>query len=105
MDIIKIVISWAIPLVLSGIFAFLIKIIKDNKAMKEGMLSLIRSQIVRDCKTYIAQGYLPEHESYCLEELFKQYTTLGGNHGIKALVNQCYALPPSPKKGEKYEKK
>lgn len=104
LEIIKIIINWAIPLIISGIFAFLVKNAKDNKAMKASMLSLIRSQIVGKCETYIAQGYLPEYARYCLEELFIQYEVLGGNHGVKVLVNQCFELPPNLKKGEKNEK-
>lgn len=72
----KIVLNWAIPLVLTTIFGFLVKIIKDNKTMKESMLSLIRSQIVGKCETYMRQGFLPEYARYCLEELFKQYQAL-----------------------------
>lgn len=83
-------------------FAFISKQLKDNKqnnnAMKSSMLSLIRSQIVGKCESYMKQGYLPEYARYCLEELFKQYKVLGGNHGIETLVNQCFELPLS--KGE-----
>lgn len=102
-EIIKIILNWAIPIILTGIFGFLIKIIKDNKTMKESMLSLIRSQIVGKCETYMKEGYLPEYARYCLEELFKQYQALGGNHGVETLVNNCYELPSAPplKKEEK----
>lgn len=83
-------------------FAFISKQLKDNKqnneAMKSSMLSLIRSQIVGKCEGYMKQGYLPEYARYCLEELFKQYKILGGNHGVETLVNQCFELPLS--KGE-----
>ena len=104
-EIIKIIVNWAIPVILTGIFGFLIKIIKDNKAMKESILSLIRSQIVGKCETYMAQGFLPEYARYCLEELFKQYRLLGGNHGIEALVNKSFELPLSKKGGKKDEYK
>lgn len=99
-EIIKIILNWGIPVILTGIFGFLIKIIKDNKAMKESMLSLIRSQIVGKCETYMAQGFLPEYARYCLEELFKQYEILGGNHGVATLVEKCFELPLSKKKEE-----
>lgn len=75
-EIFKIALNWAIPIILTTIFGFLVKIIKDNKAMKESMLSLIRSQIVGKCETYMGQGFLPEYARYCLEELFKQYKSL-----------------------------
>lgn len=100
-EIIKIVLNWAIPLILTTIFGFLVKIIKDNKAMKESMLSLIRSQIVGKCETYMGQGFLPEYARYCLEELFKQYQALGGNHGVETLVNNCFELPLSKKEDKK----
>lgn len=102
-EIIKIILNWAIPIILTGILGFLIKIIKDNKTMKESMLTLIRSQIVGKCETYMQAGYLPEYARYCLEELFKQYQALGGNHGVEALVNNCFELPSTKvlKKEEK----
>lgn len=100
-EIIKIALNWAIPLILTTIFGFLVKIIKDNKAMKESMLSLIRSQIVGKCETYMGQGFLPEYARYCLEELFKQYQALGGNHGVETLVNNCFELPLSKKEEKK----
>ena len=80
-------------------FAFISKQLKDNKqnneAMKNSMLSLIRSQIVGKCESYMKQGYLPEYARYCLEELFKEYKILGGNHGVETLVNQCFESPLS----------
>ena len=96
-EIIKIILNWAIPLILTGIFGFLIKIIKDNKTMKLSILSLIRSQIVGKCESYMKEGYLPEYARYCLEDLFKQYKSLGGNHGIETLVKKCFELPPLKK--------
>ena len=98
-EILKIFIQWFIPFACAGGFALISKQLKENKtsneAMKASMLSLIRSQIVGKCEGYMKQGYLPEYARYCLEELFKQYKALGGNHGIEVLVNKCYELPIS----------
>ena len=58
------------------------------------MVAILRSQIVSKCENYIGQGYLPDHARFCLEDLFTQYTVLGGNHGVEALVKQCNVLPP-----------
>ena len=92
-DILKIVLGWGIPVFLGTLLAFMVKIVKDNKAMKESMLSLIRSQIVGKCETYLRRGCIHEYARYCLEELFKQYKILGGNHGVEALVNRTFELP------------
>lgn len=104
-EILKIVITWIIPTVLGGISSYIYKELKENKkaneAIKASMLSLIRSQIVSKCETYTKLGYLPEYARYCLEDLFKQYKILGGNHGIETLVNECFKLPPTKKKKER----
>lgn len=97
-QVIKIIINWGIPVILAGILAFMKKMINDNKAMKASMLSLIRSQIVGKCETYSKRGFLPEYARYCLEDLFKQYKALGGNHGIEKLVDKAFELPSSEKK-------
>ena len=101
-EIFKIFIQWFIPFACAGGFALISKQLKENRksndAMKSAMLSLIRSDIVGNCEKYKKQGFLPENDRYCLEELHKEYKSLGGNHGIEALVEECYHLPTS--KGE-----
>lgn len=66
---------------------------KSNKAMKEATIAMLRSQIVSKCETYQKLGYLPEYARYCLTDLFKQYTALGGNHGVNILVDEVLKLP------------
>lgn len=91
------ILNWAIPFICTGIASYVIKELRDNKennrAMKESMLALTRSQIVSKCETYLKRGYLPEYARYCLEELFRNYQALGGNHGVETLVNKCFDLP------------
>lgn len=96
--VIEIIIKWIIPTILTGIWGFIIKELKDNRknnrAMEKSMVAILRSQIVSKCENYINQGYLPDHARFCLEDLFNQYTELGGNHGVGILVEQCFTLPP-----------
>lgn len=99
-EIIRIVLNWAIPVILTGIFAFLAKLFKNMNTIKSSQLSLIRSQIVSKCEKYLEQGYLPEYARYCLNELFEQYKALGGNHGIEKLVDKCLELPLNKKGGK-----
>jgi len=99
--IILIIIQWLIPFACAGAFAFISKQLKDNskanKAMKESMIILLRSQIVGKAENYMKQGYLPDYARSCMEDLFGQYKNLGGNHGVESLVEQCYKLPPVKK--------
>ena len=74
------------------------KVIEDNNLLKSGMLSIIRSQIISKCDHYQKQGFLPEYARYCLEELYKNYQKLGGNHGIEIQVNKTFELPLSKDK-------
>lgn len=97
-QIIKIVLNWAIPVILAGILTFMKRMINDMKAMKLSQLSLIRSQIVSKCESYMKKGFLPEYARYCLEDLFKQYQILGGNHGIEKLVDKTFELPSAEEK-------
>ena len=95
--IIESIIRWAVPVICAGILTYLVKLKNDNKAMKNGLLAIIRSQIVSKCEEYQRRCFLPEYARYCLEDLFKQYRSLGGNHGIEILVNQTFELPPMEK--------
>lgn len=92
-EILMTIFKWLIPVVLTGISGIVVKIYKDNKAVKLALLSIIRSQIVSKCESYQSKGYLPEYARYCLEDLFVQYKALGGNHGIEILVNNTFELP------------
>lgn len=103
MEILDIVIKWAIPTILTALFGWITKELKDNRvnntAMHNSMVLLLRSQIVGKCETYLELGYLPTYARGCLDDLFKQYTALGGNHGVGTLVEQCFNLPPKKKEG------
>ena len=101
-EIFIIFIQWFIPFACASGFAVISRQLKENKksndAMKASMLSLIRSQIVGKCESYTKKGFLPEYARYCLEDLFKQYKTLGGNHGIEKLVDKTFELPSANEK-------
>lgn len=92
------ILKWAIPTILTGLLAYITKELKENKksnhATKTSMVLLLRSQIVTKCEKYIQEGYLPDYIRSCLEALFEQYTALGGNSGVEALVKQAFELPP-----------
>ncbi len=92
-EIIWIIIRWAIPIICGTILTYIIKQIRFNKAIKNGVLSIIRSQLTSKCETYIDKGFLPEYARYCLEQLFINYKALGGNHGMEVLVEKCFELP------------
>ena len=91
--IIETIIKWAIPLSLTAALGWILGQLKDKKALKNGLLAIIRSQIVSKCEKYQKEECLPEYARYCLEDLFNQYKILGGNHGIEKLVDKTFELP------------
>lgn len=91
--IIETIIKWGVPVVLTAVLSWIIKQLKDTKALKSGLLAIIRSQIVSKCEKYQKEECLPEYARYCLEDLFNQYKILGGNHGIEKLVDKTFELP------------
>lgn len=102
MDILNLIITWVVPTLLTALSGYVVKELTENKksnlAMKESMVLMLRSQIVGKCEKYMELGYLPDYARSCLEDLFKQYEKLGGNHGVGKLVDQVFSLPPTERK-------
>ena len=96
-ELLMIFFRWIIPVICAGMLGKISKELKENKqsnsAMKESMIILLRSQIVSKAEKYEELGYLPDYARSCIDDLFKQYKALGGNHGVKILVDQVFKLP------------
>ena len=101
MELLDIFTHWLIPFICTIFFTYILKCIKNfrntDDAIKNALLSIIRSKIVSMCEEYQSLGYLPEYARYTLDDLHKQYVILGGNHGIEKLVHNTFDLPTSLK--------
>lgn len=97
----NIILDCIIPFALTTILGIIIKELKDNKnnnkAMQKSMVLLLHIQITIECEKYIKMGYLSDSARSDIEELFKQYKILGGNHGLEKLVDLVFSLPPIKK--------
>ena len=107
-EIIELIIKWIVPFVLSSLAALINKVykelknksqrdIEDHTAMKNSITAILRSQILDKSEYYLEKGYLSEYGRTCLDELYKNYEELGGNHGIDKLIDQVYSLPHKKK--------
>lgn len=92
------IITWIITSLLSFIVGYVInsrkKFNQENEALKESILALLWERLNDMVEKYEKLGYLPDHARSCLSNMFKQYKSLGGNHGMEVLVEECLKLPP-----------
>lgn len=96
-----IILNCIITFTLTTILGIIIKDLnenkKNNKAMQKSMVLLLYIQITVECEKHITMGYLSDSARSDIEELFKQYKILGGNHGLEKLVDLVFSLPPIKK--------
>jgi len=71
----------------------IIQILTRDNAARSGICALLRTQIISACKKAKANDGIYFYDRENLVDMFEQYTKLGGNHGIKALVEEITELP------------
>lgn len=55
--------------------------------------TLLKSEISNEWRRLTERGFVFVHELEIVNDLFKQYETLGGNSGIHLLVQDIQGLP------------
>ena len=65
----------------------------ENKALRDGMKSLLRINIEKECEKCQREGWCGPVKRSTIVDLFTSYTGLGGNGGIAKLVDQTLGLP------------
>ena len=93
-QIISYIIILGIP---TGITGFLWKKVKglhnDNKAVKEGVQALLRSQMVADYNHYSEKGCAPIYARENFENCWKRYHALGANGVMDDIHKKFMELP------------
>lgn len=100
-DILEIILKWAIPFVLStvasGAIAYSRGVHKSatarEKAIEEGLQSLLRAEIIRANEKYMAQGFCPVYAKEALKRAYQAYHTLGGNDVATKMYEDIMKLP------------
>lgn len=64
----------------------------EQKALRDGMRSLLRRQIIADCEHAIAEGYCPTATKDTIEDMYQSYHALGGNGVVTGLKDQTMNL-------------
>lgn len=60
----------------------------ENKALKDGMKSLLRRQILADCEAAQEQGWCDSTTKGTIQAMYDAYHGLGGNDVVTASVHQ-----------------
>lgn len=97
MQILDIVIKWAVPFVLGGAVSFAVattrKMRKHDKALGDGIQCLLRAEIIRYHDKYTNKGYCPIYARESLSRIYVAYHNLGGNDVATDLYKDTLKLP------------
>ena len=98
--IVKYWIEWAFGLLIAALTAYcrhLSKALKkekdEHKALRDGMRSLLKRNIIADCEDALSEGYCPTTTKDTIQDMYKSYHALGGNGTVTKLVDQLMDLP------------
>ena len=96
-SIITSIVVWAITGALGALVTYLgmryKKVLKENSALKNGMQSLLRNNIIDAHDKYTKKRYCPIYAKESLTKTYEAYHALGGNGVITKLYNDIMALP------------
>lgn len=103
-EIIEIILKWAIPFILSTAASAVIaygrgvhkRTTDRERAIEDGLQSLLRSEIIRANDKYTSQGFCPIYSKEALKRSYEAYHALGGNDVATKLYHDVMALPENP---------
>ena len=94
------IISWAVSFFLGGLASFIIAkyrgMQKREKALQDGVQSLLRNQLIEYHDKYTRRGYCPIYAKESARRSYEAYHELGGNGVITKLYEDIMALPETP---------
>lgn len=97
MEIFSIIIKWFIPFMLGIIATFIIDSFKRNtkkeKAIENGVQSLLRNELIRGFREYKSKGEMTILDKENMEHMFNAYTDLDGNGTVKNLYDNMSEIP------------
>ena len=97
MTIWEILCAFGIPsAILSGIIAYVSKIQKDGKALKNGIQALLRAELIKSWEKWSERGYAPIYARENFENCWVQYHALGANGVMDNIHDKFLLLPTTP---------
>lgn len=69
---------------------------KESNSLKDGMLSLLRAELIRSGEKYLEKEWVPIYAKDAYDKAYNAYHGLGGNGTMTQLHEQVMELPTSP---------
>lgn len=95
-EIASLVIRWLVPALCCALVSLVTGYIGKNKAMREGVRSLLRAEIIRAYEKYTDRGFCPIYAREPLTKVYEAYHAMGGNGTGTDFYNKVIALPSEP---------
>lgn len=97
MDILEIILKWAIPFICGGAVTWCVATIKMHKkretALEQGVQCLLRAEIIRSHEKYSERGHCPIYAKEALRREYAAYHELGGNDVATRIYDEVMKLP------------
>lgn len=69
------------------------KKVKEQDAIKHGIVALLRDRIIQTYNHYMDKGYCPIYALDNIHSLYEQYQNLGGNGTVTRLMEEIEKIP------------
>jgi hypothetical protein len=96
-EIVKQIIFWMLTASLGALAAYFrtkyVRAKKEEESLKNGMQSLLRTDIIRLHDKFTERGYAPIYAKEAIEKSYVAYHNLGGNGVITHLYEEMMNLP------------
>ncbi len=91
------IVSCCVSVVLGGILTWVAakakRMFAREKALADGVQTLLRNQLIEYHDKYMERGYCPIYAKEAARKCYEAYHELGGNGVITKLYNDIMALP------------
>ncbi|WP_025728381.1 hypothetical protein [Atopobacter phocae] len=71
----------------------LLEQLEEQKAIRNGIRSLLKVHLLKECNRILDQGYMTVPERNEITSVFESYKNLGGNGTGEQIYNECLRLP------------
>lgn len=95
---IQFILKYWIEFLFSSLIAGFIYVFKQYIGLKNGMIALLKSEIVRIYEIYTKSKYCPSYMKENLNDMYINYKRLGGNGMVTTMVSEIFKLPNELKK-------